>query len=158
MIKTFVKCIREYKTPTLLTLFFIILEVFLEVLIPTRTADLVNGIKAGLPTNQVLRMGLILVGMALLSLCCGGSAGFLGARASAGFAKNVRGDVFRRIQSFSFENIDKFSTASLVTRLTTDITNVQMAFMMTIRAAVRAPLMFVFSILMATPSSAATTG
>ena len=149
MIKTFVKCIREYKTPTFLTLFFIVLEVFLEVLIPTRTADLVNGIKAGLPTNQVLRMGLILVGMALLSLCCGGSAGFLGARASAGFAKNVRGDVFRRIQSFSFENIDKFSTASLVTRLTTDITNVQMAFMMTIRAAVRAPLMFVFSILMA---------
>ena len=149
MIKTFVKCIREYKTPTFLTLFFIVLEVFLEVLIPTRTADLVNGIKAGLPMNQVLRMGLILVGMALLSLCCGGSAGFLGARASAGFAKNVRGDVFRRIQSFSFENIDKFSTASLVTRLTTDITNVQMAFMMTIRAAVRAPLMFVFSILMA---------
>ena len=149
MIKTFVKCIREYKTPTLLTLFFIILEVFLEVLIPTRTADLVNGIKAGEPMSEVLKMGLILVGMALLSLCCGASAGFLGARASAGFAKNVRGDAFRRIQRFSFENIDKFSTASLVTRLTTDITNVQMAFMMTIRAAVRAPLMFVFSIVMA---------
>jgi ATP-binding cassette subfamily B protein len=149
VIKTFVKCIREYKTPTLLTLFFIILEVFLEVLIPTRTADLVNGIKAGLPMSQVLTMGLILVGMALLSLCCGASAGFLGARASAGFAKNVRGDVFRRIQRFSFENIDKFSTASLVTRLTTDITNVQIAFMMTIRAAVRAPLMFIFSIIMA---------
>ncbi|MBQ6273505.1 MAG: ABC transporter ATP-binding protein [Oscillospiraceae bacterium] len=149
MIKTFVKCIREYKTPTLLTLFFIILEVFLEVLIPTRTADLVNGIKAGEPMSEVLKMGLILVAMALLSLCCGASAGFLGARASAGFAKNVRGDAFRRIQRFSFENIDKFSTASLVTRLTTDITNVQMAFMMTIRAAVRAPLMFVFSIVMA---------
>ncbi len=149
MIKTFVKCIREYRTPTLLTLFFIVLEVFLEVLIPTRTADLVNGIKAGEPMSQVLKLGLILVGMALLSLCCGASAGFLGARASAGFAKNVRGDVFRRIQRFSFENIDKFSTASLVTRLTTDITNVQMAFMMTIRAAVRAPLMFVFSIIMA---------
>ena len=149
MIKTFVKCIREYKTPTLLTLFFIIIEVFLEVLIPTRTADLVNGIKAGEPMSEVLKMGLILVGMALLSLCCGASAGFLGARASAGFAKNVRGDAFRRIQRFSFENIDKFSTASLVTRLTTDITNVQMAFMMTIRAAVRAPLMFVFSIVMA---------
>jgi ATP-binding cassette subfamily B protein len=149
VIKTFVKCIREYRTPTLLTLFFIVLEVFLEVLIPTRTADLVNGIKAGEPMSQVLKLGLILVGMALLSLCCGASAGFLGARASAGFAKNVRGDVFRRIQRFSFENIDKFSTASLVTRLTTDITNVQMAFMMTIRAAVRAPLMFVFSIIMA---------
>ena len=149
MIKTFVKCIREYKTPTLLTLFFIILEVFLEVLIPTRTADLVNSIKAGEPMEGVVKMGLILVGMALLSLCCGGGAGFMGAKASAGFAKNVRGDVFRRIQSFSFENIDKYSTASLVTRLTTDITNVQMAFMMTIRAAVRAPLMFTFSIVMA---------
>ena len=149
MIKTFVKCIREYKTPTFLTLFFIVLEVFLEVLIPTRTADLVNSVKAGDPMDGVLKMGLILVLMAVLSLCCGASAGFLGARASAGFAKNVRGDVFRRIQRFSFENIDKFSTASLVTRLTTDITNVQMAFMMTIRAAVRAPLMFVFSIIMA---------
>ena len=149
MIKTFVKCIREYKTPTFLTLFFIVLEVFLEVLIPTRTADLVNSVKAGDPMDGVLKMGLILVVMAVLSLCCGASAGFLGARASAGFAKNVRGDVFRRIQRFSFENIDKFSTASLVTRLTTDITNVQMAFMMTIRAAVRAPLMFVFSIIMA---------
>ena len=149
MIKTFVKCIREYKTPTILTLFLIVLEVFLEVLIPTRPADLVNAIKAGQPMGQVVQMGLILVGMALLSLTCGGGAGFMGAKASAGFAKNVRGDVFRRIQRFSFENIDKFSTASLVTRLTTDITNVQMAFMMTIRAAVRAPLMFVFSILMA---------
>ena len=149
MIKTFVKCIREYKTPTFLTLFFIVLEVFLEVLIPTRTADLVNSVKAGDPMDGVLKMGLILVLMAVLSLCCGASAGFLGARASAGFAKNVRGDVFRRIQRFSFENIDKFSTASLVTRLTTDITNVQMAFMMTIRAAVRAPLMFIFSIIMA---------
>ena len=77
MIKTFVKCIREYKTPTLLTLFFIIIEVFLEVLIPTRTADLVNGIKAGEPMSEVLKMGLILVAMALLSLCCGASAGFL---------------------------------------------------------------------------------
>ena len=149
MIKTFIKCIREFKVPTLLTLFFIILEVFLEVLIPTRTADLVNSIKAGAPMGDVVKMGLILVGMALLSLCCGGGAGFLGAKASAGFARNVRRDVFGRIQGFSFENIDKFSTASLVTRMTTDITNVQMAFMMTIRAAVRSPLMFVFSIIMA---------
>ncbi|MBR5094296.1 MAG: ABC transporter ATP-binding protein [Oscillospiraceae bacterium] len=149
MIKTFVKCIREFKLLTILTLLLIILEVFLEVLIPTRTADLVNGIKAGEPMDEVLRMGLILVGMAVLSLCCGGGAGVLGARASAGFARNVRRDVFGKIQSFSFENIDKFSTASLVTRLTTDITNVQMAFMMTIRAAVRSPLMFIFSIVMA---------
>ena len=149
MFKTFYKCIREFRLPTVLTLFFIILEVFLEVLIPTRTADLVNAIKAGDPMEGVLKTGLILVGMALLSLCCGGCAGFLGARASAGFARNVRGDAYRNIQRFSFENIDHFSTASLVTRLTTDITNVQMAFMMIIRAAVRAPLMFVFSIIMA---------
>ena len=99
--------------------------------------------------SEVVRLGLILVVMALLSLACGGGAGYFGARASAGFAKNVRRDVFERIQSFSFENIDRFSTASLVTRLTTDINNVQMAFMMSIRIAVRAPLMFIFSIVMA---------
>ncbi len=149
VIKTFIKCIREFKLPTILTLILIIGEVFIEVLIPTRTADLVNDIKAGAPMNEVVQTGIILVIMAIASLACGGGAGFMGAKASAGFARNVRHDVFRRIQGFSFENIDKFSTASLVTRLTTDISNVQMAFMMTIRAAVRSPLMFVFSIVMA---------
>ena len=149
VIKTFIKCIREFKLPTILTLILIIGEVFIEVLIPTRTADLVNDIKAGAPMGEVVRTGLILVVMAIASLACGGGAGFMGAKASAGFARNVRHDVFHRIQGFSFENIDKFSTASLVTRLTTDISNVQMAFMMTIRAAVRSPLMFVFSIVMA---------
>ena len=149
VIKTFIKCIREFKLPTILTLIFIIGEVFIEVLIPTRTADLVNDIKAGVPMGEVVKTGLVLVVMAIASLACGGGAGFMGAKASAGFARNVRHDVFRRIQTFSFENIDKFSTASLVTRLTTDISNVQMAFMMTIRAAVRSPLMFVFSIVMA---------
>ncbi len=149
MIKTFLKCVREYKTPTILTLALIILEVLIEVLIPFFTADLVNDIKASVPMSEVVRLGLILVAMALISLGCGGGAGFFGARASAGFAKNVRRDVFERISRFSFENIDKFSTASLVTRLTTDISNVQMAFMMAIRIAVRAPLMFVFSIVMA---------
>ncbi|MBR4549113.1 MAG: ABC transporter ATP-binding protein [Oscillospiraceae bacterium] len=149
MIKTFLKCIREYKTPTILTLLLIVLEVAIEVLIPFFTAELVNDIKAAVPMSEVLRLGLILVAMALLSLACGGGAGFFGARASAGFAKNVRHDAFERIQRFSFENIDRFSTASLVTRLTTDITNVQMAFMMAIRIAVRAPLMFVFAIVMA---------
>ena len=149
MIKTFLKCVREYKTPTLLTLALIIGEVLIEVLIPFFTADLVNDIKASVPMSEVVRLGSILVVMALVSLGCGGGAGFFGARASAGFAKNVRRDVFERISRFSFENIDKFSTASLVTRLTTDITNVQMAFMMAIRIAVRAPLMFVFSIVMA---------
>ena len=149
MIKTFLKCIREYKVPTILTLIFIVAEVAIEVLIPFYTADLVNDIKASAPMGEVVRLGVILVVMALLSLACGGGAGFTGARASAGFAKNVRRDVFERIQRFSFENIDRFSTSSLVTRLTTDITNVQMAFMMSIRIAVRAPLMFVFSVIMA---------
>ena len=149
MIKTFLKCVREYKLPTILTLVLIIGEVAIEVLIPFYTADLVNEIKAAVPMAEVVRLGLILVAMALLSLACGGGAGFYGARASAGFAKNVRHDAFERIQRFSFENIDRFSTASLVTRLTTDITNVQMAFMMAIRVAVRAPLMLVFSVIMA---------
>ena len=149
MIKTLVKRIREFKLPTILTLVFIIGEVFIEVLIPFYTADLVNDIKDGAEMSEVLRLGLILVGMALVSLSFGGGAGVLGAKASAGFARNVRRDVYERIQRFSFENIDKFSTASLVTRLTTDITNVQMSFMMTIRAAVRSPLMFIFAIIMA---------
>ena len=149
VIKTFLKCVREYKLPTILTLILIIGEVAIEVLIPFYTADLVNDIKAGVPMNEVVRLGLILVVMAVLSLACGGGAGFFGARASAGFARNVRRDVFERIQRFSFENIDRFSTASLVTRMTTDITNVQMAFMMAIRIAVRAPLLFVFAIVMA---------
>ena len=149
MIKTFAKSIREFKTPTLLTLLFIVGEVFIEVLIPFRTADLVNGIQTGIPMDELLHLGLILVGMALVSLCFGGGAAVLGSKASSGFARNVRGDVFRRIQSFGFENIDKFSTASLVTRLTTDVGYVRMAFMMTIRAAVRAPLMFLFAVIMA---------
>ncbi|MBQ5977328.1 MAG: ABC transporter ATP-binding protein [Oscillospiraceae bacterium] len=149
MIKTFMKSIREFKTPTILTLLFIIGEVFIEVLIPFRTAALVNGVQNGMPMNELLRLGLVLVAMALVSLGFGGGAAVMGSKASAGFARNLRGDVFRRIQGFSFENIDKFSTASLVTRLTTDVGYVRMAFMMTIRAAVRSPLMFVFSVVMA---------
>ena len=143
------KSIREFKTPTILTLLFIIGEVFIEVLIPFRTAALVNGVQNGMPMNELLRLGLVLVAMALVSLGFGGGAAVMGSKASAGFARNLRGDVFRRIQGFSFENIDKFSTASLVTRLTTDVGYVRMAFMMTIRAAVRSPLMFVFSVVMA---------
>ena len=149
MIKTFIKCIREYKAPTIYTLLFMVGEVFIEVLIPFFTADLVNDIKGGAPMSEVVRLGVILVGMALVSLCCGAGGGYFGSKASTGFARNVRRDVFERIQHFSFENIDKFSTASLVTRLTTDISNVQMAFMMSIRMAVRSPLMFIFSIIMA---------
>ena len=141
--------LREFKKPTVWTMVLIIGEVFIEVLIPFYTARLVNMIKAGTEMRQVVALGLVLVVMAVLSLSCGAGAGFTGARASTGFARNLRRDIFARIQSFSFENIDQFSTPSLVTRLTTDITNVQMAFMMATRLAVRAPLMLVFAVVMA---------
>ena len=149
MIRTMLRSLREFKKPTLLTLGLMVAEVLIDVLIPFYTADLVNRVKAGVPMNEVLIPGLILVMMAILSLLCGGAAGVTGARASAGFARNLRRDLFARIQTFSFENIDHFSAPSLVTRLTTDIQYVQMAFMMTIRMAVRSPLMFLFSVIMA---------
>lgn len=148
MIKKLASCVREYKLPTILTLIFIVGEVFLEVLIPFNTADLVNAIKAGVPMSAVVKTGGLLVLMAMLSLGCGGAAGYFAAKASAGFAKNLRHDIFTRVQAFSFENIDRFSSASLVTRMTTDVVNTQMAFMMVIRIAVRAPLMFLFAIIM----------
>ena len=148
MIKRLMGCVREYKLPSILTLIFIIGEVIIEVFIPFITADLVNSIKAGAEMRELLLTGALLVVMAMLSLCCGGIAGFTCAKASAGFAKNLRGDLFRKIQTYSFENVDNFSTASLVTRLTTDVGNVQMSYMMIIRTAVRCPLMFIFSIVM----------
>ncbi len=149
MIKTLAKSIREYKLPSILTLIFIMGEVVIEVLIPFITADLVNNIKAQAPIESVIKTGVILVAMALVSLCCGGIAALTCAKAATGFAKNLRRDMFQRIQSFSFSNIDKFSSTSLVTRLTTDITHVQMSYMMIIRTAVRSPMLFVFSIVMA---------
>ena len=124
-------------------------EAIMETIIPFITADLVNKIRMGTDMSVILKTGLVLVIMACLSLACGGLAGFTCAKASTGFAKNLRSDMFRRIQSYSFENIDKFSSASLVTRLTTDVSNVQMAFMMVIRTAVRSPLMLIFSVVMA---------
>ncbi len=149
MIKTLAKSIREYKLPSILTLIFIMGEVIIEVLIPFFTADLVNSIKANAPMVDVVKTGLILILMALVSLCCGGIAAVTCAKASSGFAKNLRSDMFRNIQNFSFSNIDKFSATSLVTRLTTDITHVQMSYMMIIRTAIRSPMMFIFSIIMA---------
>ena len=149
MVRQFAKCIREYKKPTILTLLCMVGEVAIEVLIPFYTADLINEVKDGAALDGIVRAGLILVLMSLISLGCGALGGYFGSKASAGFARNVRHDVFARVQSFSFENIDKFSTASLVTRMTTDISNVQMAFMMCIRIAVRSPLLFLFSIIMA---------
>ena len=150
MIKTLAKSIREYKFSSLITVFFMMGEVIIEAIIPFITADLVN--KINMPTTPiglVLKTGLILVMLALLSLVCGGMGAVTGAKASTGFAKNLRRDMFRKIQSFSFSNIDKFSSSSLVTRLTTDINNVQMSYMMLIRIAVRSPMTFIFSIIMA---------
>ena len=149
MLKRLAKCVREYKTPALLTLLFIVGEAIIEALIPFTTATLVNEIKAGVNMSEVMRLGGILILMAVISLACGGLAGFTSAKAASGFAKNVRHDVFHKVQEFSFESIDKFSSSSLVTRMTTDINNVQMAFMMMIRIAVRSPLMLLFSVVMA---------
>ena len=149
MLRKLSKCVREYKTPALLTLLFIVGEAVIEAIIPFLTARLVNEIKGGVDMGELLRLGAVLVLLALSSLACGGLAGFTSARAATGFAKNVRHDLFHKVQEFSFENIDKFSSSSLVTRMTTDVNNVQMAFMMLIRIAVRSPLMLVFSIIMA---------
>ena len=149
MIKTLAKSIREFKLPSILTLIFIMGEVLIEVAIPFITADLVNGIKSVEPIEEVVKTGVTLIFMALISLCCGGIAAATCAKASAGFARNLRHDMFAKIQSFSFSNIDKFSSNSLVTRLTTDVGNVQMSYMMLIRTAVRSPMMFIFSIIMA---------
>ena len=149
MLKRFMQSIREYKAPSVLTFIFIAGEAVMECFIPLITANLINQIKAGADLSFVLKTGLLLVGMAIISLSCGGIAGVTCAKASAGFAKNLRQDVFNRVQSFSFQNIDKFSTSSLVTRMTTDINNVQLSYMMIIRTAIRAPLVLIFSIIMA---------
>ena len=149
MIKKLLSSVREYKKPTLLTFLFIIGEVIIECLIPFITASLVNQMKGDMEMKTLLFTGLMLVVMALVSLSCGGLAGYTSAKAAAGFAKNLRNDIFDRIQGYSFENIDKFSSSSLVTRLTTDVNNVQMSYMMCIRTAVRSPLMLVFSVIMA---------
>ncbi|MBR5809387.1 MAG: ABC transporter ATP-binding protein [Clostridia bacterium] len=149
MLKRLAKCIREYKMPAILTLIFILLEAVIETAIPFITANLVNGIKNGVEMNEILKTGGVLAIMAVVSLACGGIAGFTCAKASAGFAKNLRSDMMGKIQQYAFSNIDKFSSASLVTRLTTDVGNVQMSFMMIIRTAIRSPLMLIFSIVMA---------
>ena len=153
MFRKLMGCIREFRTHTILTPLFMLGEVGLECTLPMITARLINyidetGLTGALDMSVVLRYGGILVLMAMGSMCCGILSGWFAASASAGFARNLRHDLFARVQSFSFANIDKFSTASLVTRLTTDVTNVQMAFMMIIRIAVRSPLMLVFAVLM----------
>ncbi len=149
MIKRLFGSLREYKMPAIITLLFILSEAVIETFIPFITAELVNRVQAQAEIAEVLKTGLLLVAMAVLSLVCGGAAAFTCSYASAGFAKNLRSDMFQKIQTFSFENIDRFSSSSLVTRMTTDVNNVQMSFMMIIRVALRSPLMLVFSIVMA---------
>ena len=149
MIKTLFKSVREFKKPALVSFLAIVGEVIIECLIPFITANLIGQIEKSVEMSKLLRIGLTLVLMAIGSLGFGALAGYMSAKASSGFAKNLRTDMFDRIQNFSFENIDRFSSASLVTRMTTDVGNAQMAFMMIIRVAIRAPLMFVFAIVMA---------
>ena len=133
------KCIGEFKRDTILTPLFVLIETILEILIPFRTANLVDTLRTGAELNAVIQSGAVLAAMAMLSLLFGTLSGISVAKASTGFARNLRRDMFRNIQNFSFTTIDAFSSSSLVTRLTTDISNVQMAFMMLIRLAVRAP-------------------
>lgn len=149
MIRKLAKSIREYKAATIVTPCLMVGEVSMECMLPLITAKLINSIEQGCDMRQIIRYGLILLLMALLSMSFGIGAGITGSKAATGFAKNLRHDLFEKIKSFSFSNIDSFSSSSLVTRMTTDISNVQMAFMMLTRMAFRAPLMLVFSIIMA---------
>lgn len=149
MIKELAKCIREYKKTSIITPILVSLEVVIECFIPFITANLVNAIKNGCDMPTIVRYGVVLIIMASLSLTFGSVAGTTSATAASGFAKNIRKDIFYSIQNYSFENIDKFLTSSLITRMTTDVSNVQMAFMMIIRIAVRSPLMLIFAFVMA---------
>ena len=149
MIKRLSKCIREYKLPSILAPIFIALEVILEVFIPMIMGWLIdNGIEKG-DTSYVMKMGFVLVVLCSLSLLSGVASGTAAAKASSGFAKNLRHDMYHNVQSFSFASIDKFSTSGLVTRLTTDVTNLQNSYQMIIRIAVRSPAMLIFSLVMA---------
>ena len=147
-IKRLAQCIREYKLQTILSPLFIALEVIIEVMIPFTTAKLIDNIENQCDISVIARYGGILVVLAVMSLICGALSGHFCAVASSGFAKNLRHDLFYAVQNYSFANIDKFSTSSLVTRLTTDVTNVQNSFMMIIRTALRSPMMLVFSVIM----------
>jgi ABC superfamily ATP binding cassette transporter, membrane protein len=145
IIKTLSKSIREFKKDSILSPVFVVLEVILECMLPFFTARLINQMKQGTTMSTILYYGFILFVMAMLSLLFGILAGNFAASASTGFARNLRRDLFQKIQSFSFGNIDRFETSSLVTRMTTDVSNVQMAYMVLIRLAFRAPLMMLFA-------------
>ena len=149
MIKKLSKCICEYKKASILTPLFVSLEVVMEVIIPYYMGKMLDyGVNLG-DMNYIVKVGIMLVVFCIMSLVFGALAGKYAAYASAGFSKNLRHDMFHNVQSFSFSNIDKFSVSSLVTRLTTDVTNMQNAYQMIIRIAVRSPLMIVFSLIMA---------
>ena len=148
MIKTLARSIREYKKTSILTPILVTGEVILECIIPFTIANLVNQMQAGCGMDVIVKYGVQLVLMAILSLVFGVAAGNTCATASTGFSRNLRKDMFYRIQDYSFENIDKFSVSSLVTRMTTDVINVQMSYMMIIRVAIRGPLMLIFSFIM----------
>ena len=149
MVRKLLRSVREYKTSSLLAPLFVTCEVILEVIIPMLMANLIDfGIEAG-NMQYILKMGLALVIFCIVSLTFGALSGKYAAVASAGFAKNLREDMYNKVQEYSFSNIDKFSTASIVTRLTTDITNIQNAYMMSIRVAVRCPIMLIFAFFMA---------
>lgn len=149
MVRKLLRSVREYKTSSLLAPLFVTCEVILEVIIPMLMANLIDfGIEAG-NMQYILKMGLALVIFCIVSLTFGALSGKYAAVASAGFAKNLREDMYNKVQEYSFSNIDKFSTASIVTRLTIDITNIQNAYMMSIRVAVRCPIMLIFALFMA---------
>ena len=153
MLTTLLKSVRQYKTASLITPIFMVVEAFCECLIPFFMARMigaidVEGIDASAAMTQILKYGIVLVALAIISLASGVLAGRFAAVASCGFASNLRHDLFYAVQKFSFANVDKFSTSSLVTRLTTDVTNVQQAYQMCLRIAIRVPLQFIFAIIM----------
>ena len=149
MIKEIGHSLREFKKPSIITPVLVTFEVLFECLIPAVIADLVNKIQRDYDLNEILIYGAVLIVMAGLSLVFGVSSGAMCASASSGLAKNLRKDMFYKIQSYSFQNIDKFYVSSLITRMTTDVTNVQIAYMLIIRLVVRSPLMLIFSFIMA---------
>ena len=154
MVKKILKSLREYKKVTILSPVFMILEVSMEILIPFLLARLIDQGITQANQEVIIKIGIELLVVAFFSLFCGVQSGKCAAKASCGFAKNLRQDMYNKVQEYSFLNIDKFSTSSIVTRLTTDVVNVQQAFLMTIRGAVRAPITIIFAMIMAFSTNA----
>ena len=159
MLKKLGAYVKEYKIYAVLTPLVMIGEVVMEVLIPLVMADMVDvGIRGEASVKYVAQRGILMIAMSLISLLCGALGGLLGSRASMGFAKNLRAALFERVQAFSFGNVDRFSTSSLITRLTTDVNHVQMSFMMLIRGAIRSPMMLIGAVIMAVRTNAKLAG